>query len=345
MRAAVLRTFGSPEGVVVGEVDPPSPGEGEALVAVRSVCVNRTDIHVMQRTNIGRNATVPHIGGVDPAGEIVAVGPGVTSLRPGDRVVGRPMIPCLDCRFCTGGRESMCERPVYVGVHRPGGFGQLVTLPARVLYPIPAGVSFATASGMAHSVPIALHLVGTVGEVRAGENVLVLGAAGGLGIAAAQIARTLGARVIAAARSEDRLAALADLSDATVTYDDPAGLTARARELTGGRGVDVVIDNVGDPMLWPHVVDAVDKGGRILSAGSHAGSTMPLELPLFYRMQLRLLATAGFSDREFRDALALVADGRVRVFVHREYELDAIREAFEEMLARRNVGKLVVNVS
>ncbi|HEY3523726.1 MAG TPA: alcohol dehydrogenase catalytic domain-containing protein [Candidatus Limnocylindrales bacterium] len=345
MRAAVLRTFGGPEGLFVGEVDPPAPADDEALVAVRSVCVNRTDIHVMHRTNIGRNATVPHIGGVDPAGEVVAVGRRVTGLRAGDRVVARPMIPCLGCRFCTSDRESMCERPVYVGVHRPGGFGELVALPARVLYPIPDGVSFAAASGMAHSVPIALHLVRTVGAVTAGEDVLVLGAAGGLGIAAAQIARTLGARVIAAARSDERLAALDDVADATVTYDDPAALTGRVRGVTGGRGVDVVVDNVGDPELWPHAVAAVDKGGRILSAGSHAGATMPLELPLFYRMQLRLLATAGFSDAEFRDALRLVDDGSVRVVVHREYELDTIHGAFEEMLARRNVGKLVVRVS
>ncbi|HEU4674236.1 MAG TPA: alcohol dehydrogenase catalytic domain-containing protein [Candidatus Limnocylindrales bacterium] len=345
MRAAVLRAFGGPHGLVVGEVDPPVPAEGEALVAVRSVCVNRTDLHVMHRTNIGRNATVPHIGGVDPAGEVVAVGAGVGELRPGDRVVARPMIPCLDCRFCTSGRESMCERPVYVGVHRPGGFGELVALPARVLYPIPDEVSFETASGMAHSVPIALHLVSTVGEVGPGDDVLVLGAAGGVGVAAAQVARTLGARVIAAARSDDRLAPLSDIADASVTYDDPAALPMRVRELTDGRGVSVAIDNVGDPVLWPHVVAAVDKGGRILSAGSHAGATMPLDLPTFYRMQLRLLATAGFSDREFRDALRLVAEGEVRVVVHRAYELDTIHDAFEEMLARRNVGKLVVHVS
>jgi NADPH:quinone reductase-like Zn-dependent oxidoreductase len=345
MRAAVLRAFGGPQGLVLDDVGAPDPGPGEALVRVRSVCVNRTDIHVMHRTNIGRHATVPHIGGVDPAGEIVAVAPDVTELRVGDRVVARPMIPCLGCRFCTSGRESMCERPVYIGVHRPGGFGELVALPARVLYRIPDDMPFATASAMAHSVPIALHLVRGVGEVGPSDSVLVVGAAGGVGIAAAQVARTLGARVVAAARTTDRLAELGDIADAVVAYGEPGELPARVRDLTGGFGATVAVDNVGDPELWPHVVAALDKGGRILSAGSHAGATMPLDLPLFYRMQLRLLATAGFSDREFRDALGLVANGDVRMHVHREYAFEAIHEAFDEMLARRNVGKLVVHVA
>jgi NADPH:quinone reductase-like Zn-dependent oxidoreductase len=345
MRAAVLRAFGGPEGLVVGEVPSPVPGPGEALVRVRTVCVNRTDLHVMHRTNIGRNATLPHISGVDPAGEVVAVADDVTTLRPGDRVVARPMIPCLACRFCTSERESMCERPVYIGVHRPGGFGELVALPARVLYAVPDDLSLVAASAMAHSVPIALHLVGTVGRVGPDDRVLVVGAAGGVGLAAAQIARTLGATVIAAARSTDRLAAIADHADELVAYDDPAELPARIRALGGGFGVSVAVDNVGDPALWPHVVASLDKGGRILSAGSHAGSTMPLDLPLFYRMQLRLLATAGFSDAEFRDALALVAGRRIEAVVHAEYPLSAIREPFEAMIARRNVGKLVVHVS
>jgi NADPH:quinone reductase-like Zn-dependent oxidoreductase len=345
MRAAVLRAFGGLDGLVIDDVAEPEPGPGEALVRVRSVCVNRTDLHVMHQTNIGRDATVPHIGGVDPAGEVVEVASDVTGLLPGDRVVARPMIPCLECRFCTADRESMCERPVYVGVHRPGGFGELVALPERALYPIPDEMAFATASAMAHSLPIGIHLVRTVGQVGPDDSVLVLGAAGGLGSVAAQLARTLGARVIAAARSADRLAGLADSVDAVVAYGEPGELARRVRELTGGHGVSVAVDNVGDPLLWPHVVASIDKGGRILSAGSHAGSTMPLELPLFYRMQLTLRATAGFSDAEFRDALGLVASGRIRLAIHGEYPLGSIREPFEAMIARRNVGKLVVLVS
>lgn len=342
MLAAVLRAFGGPDGLAVEEVPTPLPGSGEALVRVRAVCVNRTDVHVMHRTKIGRNATLPHIGGVDPAGEVVALGPGVDGIKLGQRVVARPMIPCLLCRFCVGGRESLCERPTYVGVHRPGGFGELVALPTRALYALPDGVDFVTAAAFAHSVPIALHLLRSVGEVGAEDTVLVMGAAGGFGVAAVQVARALGARVIAAARSLERLAPMADMVDGMVAYDLPASLTARVRELSAGHGATVAIDNVGDITLWPHVIASMDKGGRILSAGSHAGTIMPLDLPVFYSRQLRLLATSGFSGDEFLEALDLVAQDRVKLIVRRGFSIEGVSEAFTELLNRQAVGKIVI---
>jgi NADPH:quinone reductase-like Zn-dependent oxidoreductase len=343
MRAAVLRAFGGPEGIAIERLPDPVIAAGEVLLRVRTVCVNRTDLHVMHRTNIGRNATLPHVGGVDPAGEVVAVADDVSAVRTGDRVVARPMIPCRDCRFCSTDRESMCERPVYVGVHRPGGFGELVALPARAVYPIPDAMPFAVASALAHSVPIGLHLVRTVGQVGPGDRVLVVGGAGGLGLVAAQLARMLGASVIAAARNVDRLAPLA-ATCGIASYGRPEELPAQVRALTDGFGATVAIDNVGDPTLWPAIIGSMDKGGRILSAGSHAGSIMPLDLPQFYRLQLSLLATAGFSDAEFRTAIDLVADGEIRTVIHRQYPLVSIRDAFVDLSARHNVGKLVVEL-
>jgi threonine dehydrogenase-like Zn-dependent dehydrogenase len=267
----------------------------------------------------------------------------VSARRVGDRVVARPMIPCRDCRFCSTGRESMCGRPVYVGVHRPGGFGELVALPARSVYPIPDAMPFAVASALAHSVPIGLHLVQTVGQVGPGDRVLVVGAAGGLGLVVAQLALMLGASVIAAARDVDRLAHLAGTCG-FAAYGRPEELPGQVRALTDGFGATVAIDNVGDPALWPAIVGSMDKGGRILSAGSHAGSIMPLDLPQFYRLQLRLLATAGFSEAEFRAAIDLVARDEIRTIIHREYPLASIRDAFVDLAARRNVGKLVVDL-
>jgi NADPH:quinone reductase-like Zn-dependent oxidoreductase len=346
VRAAILREFGSPNGVVVESWPEPLAGPGEAVVRVRAVCVNRTDLHVINRTNIGRSATVPHIGGLDPAGEVVAVGVGVTNVAVGDNVVARPMIPCLDCRFCTSARESMCERPTYIGVHRAGGFAEFVALPARALYPLPTSVDIASAAAMAHSVPIGLHLLSTVGSVGPADTVLVIGAAGGLGSACVQIAHHLGARVLAASRGDVRTASVRALgADVVLNYEDPGTLTADVRRETGGTGATVAVDNIGDPSLWPHVVASLDKGGRVLSAGSHAGAIMPLDLPLFYRMQLRLLATAGFSDAEFRAALDLVASGAVTPVVHAEYPLERIRDALVDLAERRNVGKLVIRVA
>jgi NADPH2:quinone reductase len=299
----------------------------------------------MTRTNIGRRIELPHIGGVDPAGEIVALGSGVEERSIGERVVARPMIPCRACRFCLGGTESMCERPVYVGVHRPGGFAELVALPARAVYPIPNAVSFEVASAMAHSVPIAIHLLRTVGCVGPSDTVLVVGAAGGLGIACAQVAKVLGARVVAAVGDEVKAgAALTAGADDALTYEPLDTFPERVRAATGGVGATVLVDNIGDATLWESLVASLDRGGRIVSCGSHAGGRVQLDLNLFYRQQLRLLSTAGTSDQEFRDALRLVADGRVRPMIHRVFQLNDIRAAFQVLLERGNVGKLVVRV-
>jgi NADPH:quinone reductase-like Zn-dependent oxidoreductase len=346
VRAAVLRSFGSPDGFIVEAYEDPVPGPGEVLVRVHAVCVNRTDVHVMERTNIGRGTELPHVGGLDPAGVVVGCGPGVTEPAVGTRVVARPMVPCLACRFCLGGREAVCERPVYIGVHRPGGFGELVALPARAVFPIPDGVDDVAAAATAHSVPVALHLLGTVGGVGPADSVLVVGAAGGLGLAAVQLARRLGAIVVAAARGEEKLRVLQGLGvEHVVSYEEPGALAPAVRAATGGFGVTVAVDNIGSRELWPHVVASLDKGGRILSCGAHAGGRVELDLSLFYRMQLRLLSAAGTTTEEFRRALDLVADGTVRPHVHGEWPLEGIGDAFRELLARRNIGKIVLRVA
>jgi NADPH:quinone reductase-like Zn-dependent oxidoreductase len=187
-----------------------------------------------------------------------------------------------------------------------------------------------------------LRAVGTVGP---GDRVLVIGAAGGLGLAAMQIARHLGATVIGAVADRAKLDGLERFQpDAVVDYADPAAMTAAVRAATDGRGVSVAVDNVGSPELWPHVVASVDKHGRIVSCGAHAGGIVSLDMSYFYRMQLRFLATAGTTAQEFRDALALVADGTVGPVASAIRPLDAIAESFGDLQARRNVGKIVVQV-
>lgn len=345
MRAAILRSFGGPDGISVESWPDPVPGPDEVLLRVRAVSVNRTDVYAMTRTNIGRLIELPHLGGVDPAGEIVALGSRVAGRAIGERVVARPMIPCQACRFCLAGRESVCERPSYVGIHRPGGFAELVALPARAVYPIPDGVAFEAAAAAAHSVPIALHLLRSVGEVGPDDAVLVVGAAGGLGIACLQVARVLGARALGAVASEEKAAAVLEAgADLALTYAPLETFAERLRAATGGAGASVLVDNVGDATIWPALVASLDRAGRILSCGSHAGGRVEVDLNLFYRLQLRLLSTAGTTDQEFRDALQLLADGRIRPVIHRVFPLAEIGDAFRSLLDRSNVGKIVVRV-
>jgi NADPH:quinone reductase-like Zn-dependent oxidoreductase len=344
MRAAVVHARGGPDVYRIEQVPDPVPAPGEVVVRVAAVCVNRTDIHVIRGTNIGRNVALPHIGGLDPAGVVVAHGEGVTEPAVGTRVVARPMIPCGECRFCTTGAESVCERPAYVGVHRPGGFAELVSLPARAVFPIPDGLGFEAAAVAAHSIPVALHLLEGVGGVGPADRVLVVGAAGGLGFAAVQIARHLGAWVVGGVADPSKLDGRDGGPNAVVSYADPEALPGQVRALTDGLGVTVAVDNVGSAELWPQVVASMDKGGRILTCGAHAGGLVNLDLNTFYRLQLRLLATAGTTTDEFRRGIDLAATGIVRPVCHRVWPLNGIVAALDELLARRNTGKIVLRV-
>ena len=346
MRAAVQRAFGDPSAVRVEDWPDAVAGPGEVVVRVDAVTLNRTDLHVLERTNIGRSVELPHIGGLDPAGVVVALGEGVEGVAVGDPIVAKPLIACTTCRFCAAGDEAMCERPTYVGVHRQGGFAELVALPARAVFRRPDGLDAVHAATTAHSVPVVLHLLQTVGRVGPDDVVVIVGAAGGLGIAALQVAaRVLGARAIGAVGDPAKGGGLAALgASAVVSYADPNGLRERLREAAGDRPPTVIVDNVGDPTLWPELVASLDKGGRVLSCGAHAGGVVALDLSLFYRMQLRLLSTAGSSAAEFRRALELVADGTIEVEPHVVLPLDDIDRAFEELIARRNTGKIVLQV-
>jgi NADPH:quinone reductase-like Zn-dependent oxidoreductase len=345
MKAAVLHRHGGPDGLRLEQVPDPVPGPGEVLVRVAAVCVNRTDVHVMHRTAIGRNVVLPHIGGLDPAGVVIAQGEGVEGPAVGSRVVARPLIPCLGCRFCAAGSESVCERPGYVGVHRPGGFAEFVALPARALFPIPDGLAFEDATVVAHSVPVALHLLDAVGRIRSNDRVLVIGAAGGLGLAAVQLARHTGAWVAGAVADIRKLEGVAGGPDAVISYVPPTALPEQVRSLTDGVGVTVAVDNVGSAELWPEIVASMDKGGRILTCGAHAGGLVTLDLNLLYRQQLQVLASSGSTTDEFRRALDLAATGIVRPVRHGTWPLESIRDAFGELLARRNTGKIVIEVA
>lgn len=343
MQAAVLRRRGAPDGIDLEELERPVPAPDELLLRVEAVCANRTDLHVIEGTKIGRAATLPHVGGVDPAGIVVEAARDGSGPVAGTRVVARPLIPCLACRFCAADRERLCERPAYVGVHRPGGFAEYVGLPSRAVFALPDGLDAVTASASAHSIPLAIELLEEVGRVGPADVVVVVGAGGGLGLAVVGFARHLGATVVAVAGDERRLAAArAAGAAAAVSSASPSGLADRIRAAAGGRGATVAVDNVGDAALWPEVVAALDKGGRILSCGAHAGGRLELDLALFYRMQLSLLASSGTTAAGFRRALELAASGAVRPGIDSVRPLSGIRGAFEDLLARRTVGRIVL---
>jgi NADPH2:quinone reductase len=334
MRAIVLREFGPPE-VLRLEPDFPDPvaGPGEVVLAVHAVSVNRTLDLAVRAGSYVAPIHLPHIPGVDPSGVVVAVGAGVTERQVGDRVVTLPWRT-----RAVGPLEAL-------GVQHLGGYAQYVKVPAKATVPIPDSLDFAVATVVARHAPQAFNLLRDRAQLKAGEWVLVMGASGGLGSAGIQVAKLLGATVIAAAGAPERLAAAVSLgADHGIDYGRQQ-LTAEVLKLTGGRGVDVVFENIADPVLFAQAFHAIARHGRLVTAGSHGGGTVPLDVQRLYLYQIAVMGSIGFSEADVSFALEAAARGRLRVLIDRVLPLKQAAEAHRLVAARTLTGKIVLDPS
>src|SRR5262245_19689703 len=262
-----MREVGPPEVLRLEEMDTPVPGAGEVVIRVHAVSVNRTlDLAVRAGTYPAR-VTLPHILGVDPSGVVTAIGAGVTARKVGDRVATRQILR----------PPTESAGPLLLGVHAWGGYAEYVKVPVDMTHTIPEGLDFVTATVVARHGPTALSILRDVARVKPDEWVLVMGASGGLGCAGIQVAKDLGAKVIAAAGADQRVRAAVDLgADVGVNYRTQ-DLTEEVRRITGGRGVDVVFENIADPELFPKAFTALARNGRLGTAAAHGGGAVPLD--------------------------------------------------------------------
>ncbi|HTY95276.1 MAG TPA: zinc-binding dehydrogenase, partial [Steroidobacteraceae bacterium] len=230
-----------------------------------------------------------------------------------------------------------------LGIQHLGGYAQYVKAPAKATVPIPAGLDFATATVVARHAPQAFNLLRDRAQLKPGEWVLVMGAAGGLGSAGVQVARLLGARVIGAAGSAARAAAALDLgADHAVDYSQQ-DLTAEVLRITDGRGVNVVFENIADPVLFPKAFHAIARHGRLVTSGSHGGGTVALDVQRLYLYQISVLGSIGFTEADVSFALQAAAQGRLRVLIDRILPLAQAPAAHHMVEERAGVGKIVLD--
>jgi len=315
------------------EVPTPEPGPGEVLIKVHAVSVNRTLDTVVRAGKYGRRVTLPLVPGVDPSGVIAKLGPGVSNWKVGDRVVTQLRV-----------REpTATEPPRLLGVHTWGGYSEYVKAPAENLTIVPDGVDFPTATVVARHAPTAFTLLRDRAKLQPGEWVLVMGAAGGLGSAGVQAAKYLGAKVIAAAGGDERVQVALDLgADAGVNYRKH-DLTVEAMRITGGRGVDVVFENIGAPDLFPKAFAALARHGRLVTAGGHGGGTVPLDVNHLYLNQLTIIGAVGESRDDVRLSLQAAAEGRFKALIDRVLPLSQAAHAHEVVEARSGIGKVILD--
>jgi NADPH:quinone reductase len=333
LKAIVIRSFGAPGVMRLEEVSTPEPGVGEVLVQVHAVSVNRTLDLIVRAGKYARSVSFPHVLGVDPSGVITELGSGVTDRKVGERVV-------CGTRVAEGDAHSA---PRLLGVNVWGGYAEYVRVPARITYPIPQGLDFPTATVVARHVPTALHLLRDRALLRKGEWVLVMGAAGGLGSAGVQAAKYLGAQVIAGAGSDGRVKAALKLgADAGVNYR-ASDLTAEVLQITGGRGVNVVFENIGESNLFAKAFAALARDGRLVTAGGHGGGLVALDVNRLYHNNLTVIGATGETTRDVKLSLEAAARGQFQVLIDCILPLAEAVRAHELVAARLGIGKVVLD--
>lgn len=323
------------------EVPAPVAGPGEVLVEIRAAALNHLDLWV--RRGLPVPIEMPHVGGADFAGVVRAYGPGTTGFEAGDAVVGYPLlgygrIPWPEC----GERPS--GPAVLLGEQRNGAFCELLALPAANLVRKPATLSFEQAAALPVAFVTAFTMLHERARLRAGETVLVLGASGGVGLAAVQIARHAGARVLAVTRSPDKASALASLDAEPIVAERPLQVSAEVMRMTDRRGADVVFESVGGP-LFEAVVGSAAYAGRIVSCGATTGRFGRIDLATLFARQLEIHGVTLGPRRVLERLLGLAAEGRLAPAIDRVLPLDECRAAHELLEAAQVTGRIVLRVS
>jgi NADPH:quinone reductase-like Zn-dependent oxidoreductase len=310
------------------------------LVQVGACGVNHLDLWLCDGT-LPVKPTLPHILGSEVAGTVAAVGPGVAGVREGERVAVHPYLHCGRCEFCLRGAETVCLRSDILGLLSAGGYAEYVPVPANSLVPLPDGLDAVTASALTLAALTAWHMLVDAARLQLGETVLVLGGNSGVGSAAVQIAKRLGARVIATAGSAEKAARTSALgADAVIDhYAQDVGREVRA--LTDKRGVDVVVEHVGQA-TWATSVGALARNGRLVTCGATTGADVGFNLWPFFAKQLQIIGCYGGTRAELADVLRLAAAGGLEAVVDRTYPLEDVPEALARLGAGEQFGKLVI---
>ncbi len=340
MKAVRFHEFGHADVLKLEEIEDPEPGTGEVSIRIRASALNHLDVDV--REGISRfPVELPHTLGVEVAGEIEKLGPGVEGWQPGDRVNVYIINTCGECRYCRTGRESLCLTPKFISFVYGGGYAEKVSCSARQLVRIPDGVSFEAAAALQVAFATSWHMLFTRGRLQAGETVLVNSVGSGIGSAAVQLAKLAGAFVIGNASSQDKLDRARELGMDVGINHQTEDVAERVMEITDGRGADLVYEHVGGE-LFQKGLDSLGKDGRLVICGGHSGEVVPFDIIPFFRAQKSVIGSFIYTKDELETCFDLVAHRRIRPLIHTTFPLEQAAQAMELMERREQFGKILL---
>ena len=340
MKAAYFKEHGGSDKIIYGDYKDPVPAAGEAVVRVKACALNHVDMLLLD----GRYPPpegLPHVNGCEVTGTVESVGGAVTGLARGQRVIVFPGFSCGTCEFCLRGERTVCLRYGYLGAARDGGYAELVKAPAANLVPLPEAISFEAGAAVPLAMLTSWHALIAQAQLRPGQTVLVQAAGSGVGSAAIQIARLVGARVMTTVGSDDKLEFARSLGAEHVVNYRTHDFVEEAKRWTGKRGVDVVIEHIGGE-TFERSSYALTRLGTLVSIGSHDTHWGRLDLRHVYSKNLRIMGTNLGSILELRTILDYIEAGRLRPVIDRTFPLKDARAAVQHVLDRKNKGKVLL---
>ena len=342
MKAARIHQHGGPEVLVYEDIPEPAIKANEVLVRVRACALNHLDLFI--RAGIpGIKHHMPHILGSDIAGEIVAVGELCERVKPGWRVLLSPGVSCRQCEQCLWGQDNHCRRYTLFGNGRDGGDAELLAAPEYAAIQIPDDLGFEEAAAAPLVFLTAWHMLMGRARLQPGEDVLVLAASSGVGMAAIQIAKMFQCRVIATAGGEAKLARARDLGADHAIDHYAQDISAEVKKFTGKRGVDVVVEHVGIA-TWPKSLESLAPAGRLVTCGATTGYDAKVDLRYLFSKQWSLLGSFMGNMGELHQVLKFVFRKQLKPVIDRVYPLAEIRAAHQRLENKEQFGKVVLKV-
>jgi NADPH:quinone reductase-like Zn-dependent oxidoreductase len=342
MKAIRFHEHGGLEKLQYEDVADPTPDPGEVVVQVKACALNYLDI--WERRGLpGVPIPLPHISGSDVVGVIAAVGPGVQNVKPGDKTLVCAGLSCMQCESCYRGEDNQCRKYSALGYFTDGGYAELVKIPAVNALPYPEGLDYTEAAAIPLVFMTAWHMLVTLCSVRAGEDVLILGAGSGVGSAAIQIAKLFRARVITTAGTEEKLEKAKKLGADHVINHSKQKIRDEVKNLTNRKGVEIVFEHVGSA-TWEDSIASLARNGRLVTCGATTGFEAQVNIRYIFAKQLTIMGSYMGSKHELIELLKHVRTGALKPVVSHVFPLKEAAQAQATLQNREHFGKVVLAV-
>jgi len=340
VKAAYFKEHGGAEKILYDDYRDPVAEAGDVVVRVRACALNHVDMLLLD----GRFPPpegLPHVNGCEVTGTVESVGPGVSGLARGQRVIIFPGFSCGRCEYCLRGERTVCVRYGYLGAAKDGGYAELVKAPGANILPLHESISFEAGAAVPLAMLTSWHALVAQAQCRPGQTVLVQAAGSGVGSAAIQIARLCGARVMTTVGADDKIDFARALGAEHVVNYRTQDFVEEAKRWTGKRGVDIVVEHIGGETFERSAL-ALTRLGTLVTIGSHDTHWGRLDLRHVYSKNLRVLGTNLGSILELRTILEHLLAGRLKPVVDRVFPLREARAAVQHVLDRKNRGKVLL---